>query len=88
MDHWHQCYPGDILTVHHEDVLDDLPGQVARILDYIGVPFEEACVAFHQTQRLIKTPSAEQVRQPINRSGQGRWKPYASHLDALTKRFQ
>lgn len=87
MDHWHQCYPDDILTVHHEDVLDDLPGQVARILDYIGVPFEEACVAFHQTQRLIKTPSAEQVRQPINRSGQGRWKPYASHLDALNKRF-
>ena len=87
MDHWHQCYPDDILTVHHEDVLDDLPGQVARILDYIGVPFEEACVAFHQTQRLIKTPSAEQVRQPINRSGQGRWKPVSQFLQEFWLRF-
>ena len=88
MDHWDEILPGAVLRVQHEDVLDDLDGQVKRMLDYLGVPFEQACLDFHQTDRLIKTPSAEQVRQPINRKGQGRWQPFEAHLGPLLKRFR
>ncbi|NVK57841.1 MAG: sulfotransferase [Alteromonadaceae bacterium] len=87
MTHWDSVLPGDVLRVQHEDVLDDLNGQVKRMLDYLGVPFEQACLDFHQTQRLIKTPSAEQVRQPINRQGQGRWQPYQEQLTPLLAHF-
>ncbi|NDV91658.1 tetratricopeptide repeat protein [Alteromonas sp. 345S023] len=88
MRHWDKVYPGQILRVTHEEVLDDLALQVKRMLDYIGVPFDSACLDFYNTERLIKTPSAEQVRQPINRSGQDRWKPFEAHLSPLLKRFK
>ena len=88
MAHWHTVLPGDILTVQHEDVLDNLEGQVKRILAFCGLEFEEACLAFHKTERIIKTPSSEQVRQPIYKTGMGQWKPFESNLgelkDALT----
>ncbi|MDC8830827.1 tetratricopeptide repeat-containing sulfotransferase family protein [Alteromonas gilva] len=87
MDHWESVLSGEVLRVQHEDVLDDLEGQVKRMLDYLGVPFEPGCLNFHQTERLIKTPSAEQVRQPINRQGQGRWQPYQAQLAPLLKHF-
>ena len=83
MDHWHSVLPGEILTVQHEDVLDDLEGQVKRILDFCGLDFEEACLAFHQTKRVIKTPSSEQVRQPIYKTGMGQWKPFENYLAEL-----
>ena len=84
MDHWQSVLPPNrVLRVQHEDVLDDLDGQVRRILDYCGLPFEQACVEFHQTDRAVRTASSEQVRQPINRSGQGQWQPYEVYLQPL-----
>ncbi|MEZ5946888.1 MAG: sulfotransferase [Hyphomonas sp.] len=84
MDHWNAVLPrGRILKVQHEDLFDDLEGQVRRILAYCGLPFEEACVNFHETERPVHTPSSEQVRQPINRSGFDQWKPYEAHLGPL-----
>lgn len=83
MDHWHEVLPGQILTVQHEDVINDLEGQVRRMLDYCGLPFEEACLNFHQTKRVIKTPSSEQVRQPIYRSGMTQWKGFEPYLAPL-----
>lgn len=84
MDHWDQVLPeGRVLRVQHEDVLDDLEGQVRRILDYCGLPFEAACVDFHQTDRAVRTASSEQVRQPINRAGQGQWRPFEPYLGPL-----
>lgn len=84
MDHWNAVLPkGRILRVQHEDVLDDLEGLVTRILDYCGLPFEQACVDFHETSRAVRTASSEQVRRPINRSGQHQWKPFEHHLDPL-----
>jgi tetratricopeptide (TPR) repeat protein len=86
MEHWDAVLPeGRILRVQHEDVLDDLEGQVARILDYCGLAFEEACVNFHQTERAIRTASSEQVRKPINRAGQGQWQPFSHRLGPLTQ---
>lgn len=83
MDHWNSVLPGEILTVQHENLIDDLEGQVRRILDYCGLPFEEACLHFHQTQRVIKTPSSEQVRQPLYRSGMTQWKKFEPYLTPL-----
>jgi len=83
MNHWDKVLPGKVLRVNNEDVIDDLEGQVKRILEFINIPFEESCVSFHKTERSVRTASSEQVRQPINKKGMGRWKPYAKHLKPL-----
>ena len=84
MDHWTEILPQDrILKVQHEDVLDDLEGQVRRILAYCELPFEQACIDFHKTDRAVRTASSEQVRQPISRAGQDQWRPFEPYLDPL-----
>jgi hypothetical protein len=75
--------PGFVLDVHYEDVVSDLETQVRRLLDFCGLPFEEACLNFHETKRAVKTASSEQVRQPIYSSSLNRWRNYEAHLDAL-----
>jgi hypothetical protein len=83
MDHWDEVLPGFVLRVQHEDVIDDLETQVRRILDFCGLEFEESCVEFHKTKRTVRTPSAEQVRQPINTSGVDQWRNFEEYLDPL-----
>ncbi|MCY7295039.1 tetratricopeptide repeat-containing sulfotransferase family protein [Alteromonas sp. a30] len=83
MQHWDEVLPGAVLRVQHEDVVNDLETQVRRILDYCDLPFEQACLDFHKTKRTIKTPSSEQVRQPIYRSGLEQWKHFEAHLSPL-----
>jgi tetratricopeptide (TPR) repeat protein len=84
MDHWNSVLPeGRILRVQHEDVLEDLEFQVRRILDYCDLPFEQACVDFHKTDRAVRTASSEQVRQPINSGGVEQWRPFEHHLAPL-----
>ena len=83
MNHWDKVLPNKILRVNNEDVIDDLEGQVKRILSFLEVPFEENCISFYETDRSVRTASSEQVRQPINKKGMGRWKPYARHLKPL-----
>ena len=83
MDFWHQCFPNEILHVQYEDVVDDLESQVHRILAYCNLPFEEACLSFWETERAVKTPSSEQVRQPIFKSGVENWQEFESHLGPL-----
>ena len=85
MDHWDEVLPDKILRVNNEDVIDDLEGQVKRMLDFLELPFEESCITFYETDRSVRTASSEQVRKPVNRSGQGRWKPYAKNLGALVE---
>lgn len=87
MAHWDKVIPGYVLKVQHEDVLDDLETQVRRILDFCHLPFEDNCLRFYETQRAIKTPSSEQVKQPINRKGQGLWRHYEKHLTPLKNLF-
>lgn len=87
MEHWNAVLPGQILKVQHEEVIEDLQGQVERILTFCELPFEQACIDFHKTERNIKTPSSEQVRQPIYRSGMEQWKHFERHLEPLTSLF-
>ncbi|KCZ89877.1 tetratricopeptide repeat-containing sulfotransferase family protein [Hyphomonas jannaschiana] len=84
MAYWESVLPpGRILRVQHEDVLDDLESQVRKLLDYCGLPFDERCVNFHQTERAVRTASSEQVRRPINKAGLEQWRPYEAHLGPL-----
>ncbi len=83
MAHWGQVLPGRILRVHHEDVVEDLDTEVRRILDYCELPFEQACIDFHQTERAVRTPSSEQVRQPIYQSATEQWTHFAEFLGPL-----
>ncbi len=87
MAHWHQVLPGFALTVNHEDVVDDLEQQVRKILTFCGLEFEQACLDFHNTKRTIKTPSSEQVRQPIYKSSTEQWQYFEKHLTPLKKMF-
>jgi len=83
MDHWDTVLPGKILRVRYEDVVADLETQVRRLLDHCGLPFEEACLNFHQNERAVRTASSEQVRQPIFKSGVDQWENFSSYLDPL-----
>jgi tetratricopeptide (TPR) repeat protein len=83
MAHWDAALPGRVLRVQHEDVVADLEGSVRRLLDYCELPFEPACVAFHKTQRSVRTPSSEQVRQPIFRDGLDQWRAFEPWLGPL-----
>ncbi|NQX95107.1 MAG: sulfotransferase, partial [Erythrobacter sp.] len=83
MAHWDAVLPGKVLRVQHEDVLDDQEGQTRRMLDFLELPFEEATLQFHTTDRAVRTASSEQVREPINRKGQDAWKPFEPFLGDL-----
>ncbi len=84
MAHWEAALPpGRILRVHHEDVVEDLEGQVRRLLDHLELPFEAACLRYWETPRSIRTPSSEQVRQPINRDGLYQWRRFERWLGPL-----
>ena len=81
MKHWHKVMPGKVLDVHYEETVTDLEGQVRRILEHCGLPFEEGCLRFYETERAVKTASSEQVRQPIYTGALGKWRRYEKHLD-------
>ena len=83
MNHWDAVLPGRVLRVQHEDVVNDLETSVRRMLDYCGLPFEPACLEFHKTRRSVRTPSSEQVRQPIFRDGLDQWKNFGPWLEPL-----
>jgi len=83
MHHWEEVLPGRILRVQHEELVDDLEGQVRRLLEYCELPFESACLEFHKTERSVRTASSEQVRQPIYREGLEQWRHYEPWLGPL-----
>jgi len=83
MRHWDEALPGRVLRVQHEDVVSDLEGSVRRILEYCGLDFEQGCIEFHKTRRSVRTPSSEQVRQPIFRDGLDQWLKFEPWLGPL-----
>ncbi len=83
MRHVDETLFGRVHRVIHEDLLDDPETQIRALLVHLGLPFEEACLQFHETKRAVRTASSEQVRRPINRDGVGQWHPYEAHLHPL-----
>ena len=80
MNHWHKVYGKDIFTVHYDDVINKTEETIRELIDYCNLPFEQECLEFYKSSRPVKTPSAEQVRQPIYKSGLNYWKNYEKHL--------
>jgi tetratricopeptide (TPR) repeat protein len=80
MKHWHRVLPGKVLDVHYEETVGDLETQVRRILAHCGLPFEDACLRFHENERTVRTASSEQVRQPLYTRALGTWRRYEKHL--------
>jgi tetratricopeptide (TPR) repeat protein len=84
MAHWRTVLPaGSFLDVRYEDVVADLEAEARRIIAHCGLHWDDRCLAFHATERPIRTASATQVRQPIYRSAIGRWRVYENELAPL-----
>jgi len=83
MTHWHSVLPGRVLDVQYEDLVADTESQVRRLLEFCELPWEEACLAFHENPRAVRTASSEQVRQPVYATALHRWRIYEPHLDPL-----
>jgi tetratricopeptide (TPR) repeat protein len=83
MAHWETVLPGRILRVQHEQLVEDLEGNVRRILQFCGLPFEQQCLQFYKTERSVRTASSEQVRQPIFKEGLDQWRHFDPWLGPL-----
>ncbi len=83
MDHVDAVLPGKVHRVIYERMVDDTEAEVRALLDYLGLEYEPTCLAFHETERAVRTASSEQVRQPIYRDATNEWRRYEAHLDPL-----
>jgi len=83
MAHWDAVLPGKVLRVQHEELVEDLEPQVRRILAFLGLEFEPACLEFYKTERSVRTASSEQVRQPIYKEGVDQWRNFEPWLGPL-----
>ncbi|WP_309601786.1 sulfotransferase [Sphingomonas sp.] len=83
MRHFDAVTPGLVHRVIYDDLVDDVEGEVRRLLAHLDVPFDPACLSFHSNARAVRTISAGQVRKPINRDGIGQWQMFEQWLDPL-----
>ena len=82
MAHWRAVVP-DMLDIDYEDVVADLEGQARRLVDFCGLDWDDACLDFDKTERIVRTASSAQVRRPIHDASVARWKRYEAHLGPL-----
>jgi tetratricopeptide (TPR) repeat protein len=83
MAHMDAVMPGRVHRVIYERMIDDTEAEIRALLDYCGLQFEPACLEFYKTERAVRTPSSEQVRQPIYRDAADEWRRYDAYLDPL-----
>jgi tetratricopeptide (TPR) repeat protein len=83
MEHWDAVLPGRVHRVEYEEMVADTDAQIRALLDYCELEFEEQCLRFYETDRVIRTPSSEQVRKPIYKDGLEQWRHFESHLGPL-----
>jgi tetratricopeptide (TPR) repeat protein len=83
MAHWHAVLPGRVLDVQYEDMVADHAGETRRLLEYCGLPWEDSCLRYWETERAIRTASSEQVRLPIYETSVSRWRHYERELAPL-----
>jgi tetratricopeptide (TPR) repeat protein len=85
MGHFDAVLPGRVQRVIYESMVDDTEGQVRRLLEYCGLPFDARCLRFYENDRAVRTASSEQVRQPIYRQAVDHWQHYQAWLDPLER---
>ena len=84
MEHWEKVLPeGFMITVQYEEVVADTEGQARRLIDFLGLPWNDKCVEFHKSERPVKTASVAQVRKPIYKTSVERWRKYGPGLQPL-----
>jgi hypothetical protein len=83
MRHWNRVLPGQVLELRYEDMVADQLTQTRRLLDFCGLPWEDSCLRFHETERAVRTASSEQVRQPIYDSSINHWRHFRRQLQPL-----
>jgi len=83
MRHWEAVLPGRVLEVRYEDMVRDQESQTRRLLDHCGLPWEDQCLRFYETERAVRTASSEQVRQPIYSSSVNHWRHFRTELAPL-----
>lgn len=83
MQHWRTVLDLPLLDVSYEDLVDDVEGQARRMLEFLGLDWNESCLDFHASRRIVMTGSAMQVRKPVYRSSVGRHRRYRKHLGEL-----
>ena len=83
MDHLAATLPSRVYRLRYARLVEDAEGEIRRLLDFLGLSFQPACLRPHETRRAVRTPSAQQVRRPINRDGITKWRPYEPHLGPL-----
>ena len=82
-DHWRAVLPQRALTIDYEALVADLEGESRRLIEFLGLDWEPACLEFHKTDRVVRTASGWQVRQPLFTRSVGRWRNYEKHLGPL-----
>ena len=82
-DHWRRVLPMRMLTIDYESLVADLEGESRRLIEFLGLDWEPACLEFYKTERPVRTSSGWQVRQPLYTSSVGRWRKYEKHLGPL-----
>ena len=85
MDHWDKVLPGKVHRVIYENMVEDTENEIRNLLKFCELDFEEDCLNFYKTKRTVRTPSSEQVRQPIYNKGIGQWRNFDNWLDTLKK---
>lgn len=83
MAHFDAVLPGRVHRVFYERMIEDTEGEVRRLLDYCGLPFDQRCLRFYENERAVRTASSEQVRRPIYREGVDHWQNYEPWLEPL-----
>lgn len=83
IDHWRLALPGQFLEIHYEDVVEDIEREARRLLEYLGLAWDPACLAFNESKRVVMTASHWQVRQPLYATSVARWRHYRAHLQPL-----
>jgi Sulfotransferase family len=83
MEHWKHLLPGRILEVVYERLVAEPEAEIRRLLAACGLPWNDACLSFHENRRAVGTASLSQVREPIFTRGIGRWRRYHKHLGPL-----
>lgn len=87
MQHWDSCYPGQIMHLKYEHLVSDAEPQIRNLLQFIGLPFEEDCLHFYKSERVVLTPSSSQVRKPMNKKAIGQAKKYQPYMPQAFEQF-
>lgn len=87
MEHFDAVLPGRVHHIQYETLVENTEAEIRRLIDYCGLPFEEGCLRYWETERAIQTPSSEQVRQPIFKSAVEQWQNYAEWLGPMREAF-